>query len=236
MHRILLIFLALLPSCSWLPRATTIPVKALESGNRNGTEMVVFLPGRWSCVEEFEREGVLKIARERWPEARLMAPDLHLGYYKNRSMTQRLHEDVISPALRDGVKSVRLVGISLGGFGAIAYELEHPGNVDEIILLSPYLGEEEALKEIRDAGGLEKWRAASVEDADFSRNLWVGLRDKWLKGSRPRVLLGCGLQDRLAPGSRLFADEFLKPGEQEWVPGGHDWKTWRALFGSLSAR
>ncbi len=80
---------ALVPSCGLLPRAT--PVPTLANGNPEGTELIVFILGRWSRVAEFECEGFFEIARKRWPNARLVAPDLHLGYYKNRSITRRLH-------------------------------------------------------------------------------------------------------------------------------------------------
>ncbi len=237
MNRLWLLLIALLPSCGWFPRATPVPVKVLAGGNPNGRELVVFLPGRWSRVEEFEREGFFEMAGKRWPDARLVAPDLHLGYYKNRSIARRLQEDVILPARRSGASKVRLVGISMGGLGALIHEVEYPGCVDEIILLSPFLGEEEALGEIEKAGSLAKWQPGPVAKDDFSRKLWLGLREKWLeKGMRPKVLLGCGHEDRLAPASRLLAREFLRPGDQEWVPGDHDWPTWRPLFQELSSR
>jgi pimeloyl-ACP methyl ester carboxylesterase len=234
MKRIWMIFLAVLPSCGWLPRPTPIPVGQLSAGSRNGSDLVVFLPGRWSRVAEFERERFFEIAAKRWPNARLVAPDLHLGYYKNQSVARRLHEDVILPARRSGVKTVRLVGISMGGLGALIYDVEYPQQVNEMILLSPFVGEEDALKEIESAGGLEKWRPGEIAQRDFTRKLWLKLRESWReKGNRPRVLLGCGQDDRLAASNRLFAKEFLKPGEQLWSPGGHDWPTWQVLFERL---
>lgn len=234
MKRLFALLLALLPSCGLLPRATPVPVPTLANGNPAGTELIVFLPGRWSRVAEFEREGFFEIARKRWPNARRVAPDLHLGYYKNRSIARRLHDDVIAPARRSGVTSVRLVGVSMGGLGALIYDMEYPREVAEIILISPFLGEEEVLKEIQTAGGLKKWRPAPVVENDFSRKLWLGLRRNWLeRGNRPLVSLGCGREDRLAPSGRLFAAEFLKPSEQEWITGDHDWPTWRPLFASI---
>ncbi|NJM38339.1 MAG: hypothetical protein HC845_11045 [Akkermansiaceae bacterium] len=231
MKWIALIFLTFLNSCMWLPRATAIPVKTLAAGTAKGQELIVFLPGRWSRVEEFQREKFFKIAEKRWPNARLVAADLHLGYYKNRSMARRLHEDIVLPAKSSGVKKIRVVGISMGGLGALIYDTEYPGQIDEMILLSPFVGEEEMLREIEAAGGLGNWKPASVGEGDFSRKLWLGLRENWLeKGNRPKVDLGCGEEDRLAQSNRLFVKEFLKPEEQKWIPGDHDWPTWRELF------
>lgn len=225
--------LALLPSCGILPRASNIPVKTLEHGKVGGSELVVLLPGRWSRVEEFEREGFFEIARKQWPDARVIAPDLHLGYYQNRTMARRLHEDVVLPARHSGVETLRIVGISMGGLGALIYDLEYPKQVDELILLSPFLGEEEVLKEIESAGGLKNWRPGPLAEDDFSRKLWLGLRANWLqRGDRPRVHLGCGSEDRLASSNRLFSKELLDAGDQQWIPGDHDWPTWRLLFKS----
>jgi len=228
------ILLAVLPSCGGLFRPTPVPVKQLSAGREDGSELVVFLPGRWSRVEEFKREQFFEIAAKRWPNARLVAPDLHLGYYKNQSVARRLHEDVVLPARRAGVKAVRLVGISMGGLGALIYAVEYPQQADELILLSPFVGEDDALEEIKAAGGLVNWRPGEIADRDFSRKLWLKIRESWQeKVNRPRILLGCGEQDRLAGSSRFFANEFLTPGSQLWLAGDHDWPTWRRLFARL---
>ncbi len=226
-----LLFLSILSSCHFLPRPTAQPVKVLAAGNLTGTELVVFLPGRWSRVEEFEKEKFFEIAKQHWPQARLTAPDLHLGYYKERSMARRLHEDVVLPAKRSGVKKVTLVGISMGGLGALIYDNEYPSQVDRMYLLSPFLGEEKVLQEISAAGSLAKWQPGSVQEDDFSRKLWLKLREKRAQpGKKPQMHLGCGTEDRLADANRLFAKEFLKATEQKWTSGGHDWPTWRVLF------
>lgn len=237
MKCLLLLLFAMLPSCALLPRATPAPVKTQAGGRANGPELVVFLPGRWSRLEEFEREGFFEIARKRWPHAQLVAADLHLGYYKNKTAARRLQEDVILPARCSGAKHVRVVGISMGGLGALIHDTEYPGQVDELILLSPFLGEEEALREIEAAGGLKNWRPGPLAEGDFSRKLWLRLRENQLARATPtKVLLGCGTEDRLATSNRLFAKEFIKSDEQRWIPGGHDWPTWRALFECLSEK
>ncbi|MDP4626148.1 MAG: alpha/beta hydrolase-fold protein [Akkermansiaceae bacterium] len=237
MKRLLFLLLGILPSCAYLPRPAHVPVKTLSAGNPAGKELVVFLPGRWSLVGEFKKEGLFQIAEEKWPEARLVAPDLHLGYYQSQAASQRLHEDIILPAKASGVETIRLVGVSMGGLGALIYDLEHPGEIDEIYLLAPFLGEEEAIAEIEAAGSLRKWKPGTIEEKDFSRRLWVGLREKWLeKGDRPTLYLGCGTEDRLAPSSRLLAQEFLSEGDTTWLPGGHDWPVWRKLFAEMTAK
>ena len=237
MKRLLLLLLGILPSCAYLPRPAHIPVKTLTAGISPAKELVIFLPGRWSLANEFEKEGLFKIAAEKWPDASLVAPDLHLGYYKNQTASQRLHKDIIIPARQAGVTEIRLVGVSMGGLGALIYDLEHPGVIDEIYLLAPFLGEPETIVEIETAGSLEKWSPGSISDKDFSRRLWAGLKDKWLeKGNRPNVYLGCGTDDRLISSSRLLAREFLSEDDTTWIPGGHDWPVWEKLFAEMTAK
>jgi pimeloyl-ACP methyl ester carboxylesterase len=231
MKRLLSLLTLVLSSCGLLPRSTPAPVPTIHGGPTAATELVVFLPGRWSTVDEFEREGFFKIATERWPKARLVAADLHLGYYKARSSARRVHEDIIAPARKSGVKTVRLVGVSMGGLGALIHDLEYPEDIDEIYLLSPFVGEDEVIAEIRDAGGVRKWKGEPKGERDFSRKLWRGLETKWLEqGRRPEVSLACGTEDRLAGSNRQFAADFLKKDEVLWRPGDHDWPAWRELF------
>ena len=236
MKRLFVLLFSFFPSCAYLPRPAEIPVTTLVSGDSSAKELVVFLPGRWSLPKEFVREGMLEIAKEKWPDARFAIPDLHLGYYEGKSAATRLHQDVILPARKAGVETVRLVGISMGGLGSLIYDIEHPGQVDEIYLLAPFLGVEEAIAEIDGAGTLRNWDPGTVAADDFSRRLWLGLREK--RGGRdalPPIRLGCGTEDRLAGASRLFAREFLSADGQTWLPGGHDWDTWRKLFRHMTA-
>ncbi len=235
--KILLLLASLLSSCAYLPRPASVPLKTLSYGNAKGKELVVFLPGRWSLPGEFEKNSFVEIAASTWPDARIVVPDLHLGYYENQTAARRLHEDVIVPKMKDGVKTIRLVGISMGGMGSLVYDLEHPGIVSEIWLLSPFLGEDEAIEEIKSAGGLRKWDPGKISQEDFSRKLWTGLRAKWSSGTnRPVIRLGCGTEDRLAGSSRLFAREFLTEADQTWISGAHDWPTWKTLFGEMARK
>lgn len=224
-------------ACTFLPRPAPAPVR-LQSHPPSGDpdELVVLLPGRHSLPSEFAREGFVDTLRATRPSAHIVAPDLHVGYYRNRSMAERLHRDVIVPARTAGVKRVTLVGISMGGLGAMLYDLEHPGNVDEIILLSPFLGDESVIADIASQGGLAAWQPQGKDPDRFSRKLWQGLRERWLpRNDRPKLRLACGESDRLASATRLASAE-LKPSETLWLPGDHDWQTWNALIREVEDR
>jgi pimeloyl-ACP methyl ester carboxylesterase len=223
-----------LSSCGLLPRSTPEPLRVLTQGPAISKELVVFLPGRWSTMAEFDEEGMFEIAKKRWPSARFVAADLHLGYYRKMLSARRLHEDIIGPARRAGVGTVRVVGVSMGGLGALIHDLEYPDDIDEMYLLSPFVGEPEVIEEIRGVGGLSKWKTEPQGVRDFSRRLWRGLDEAWkVKGSQPKVMLACGEEDRLADSNRLFAESFLSENDVVWQEGGHDWPTWRRLFEAM---
>lgn len=225
--------LSLTAACAWLPRAATVPMPALAMADAapDGAAIVVFLPGRFDRPERFVREGFGEVLAARLPAVRAVAADAHLGYYLDGSFVERLHEDVVRPALEQGASRIHLVGISMGGLGALLYARAHPEAVAGVVVLAPYLGEEEVVAEIAAAGGLAAWQPPAEPDPDdFQRDVW-----SWLKGyaepgaDRPPLVVGWGDGDDLAPASRLLA-VVLPAGRAFTVRGGHDWPTWRALW------
>ena len=69
-------------------------------------------------------------------------------------IVERIREDIIIPAKARGYRNIWMLGISMGGMGAIWYDRTHPGDVNGLILLSPYLGEKTIVETIEKAGGL----------------------------------------------------------------------------------
>lgn len=222
-----------LASCRVLLPEASRPVRRLDftASQDKADELVILLPGRHSRPEEFVREGIVKQVQERRPGARVTVPDLHLGYYQNRTATACLWEEMIRPA-RDEKLKVSLLGISLGGLGALITYLDYPAAVDEVMLLAPYLGEEPLFTEIRTSGppaGLKADRQSPRNQEEAMRMLWARLLDQ--KKSQPQrplpITLACGKKDRHLAANRLFADRLLAPHQYQEVEGGHDWPAWR---------
>jgi pimeloyl-ACP methyl ester carboxylesterase len=194
---------------------------------------VVFLPGRGDRAEDFAEHGFLGAARQAGLEADVLAVDAHLAYYYKRVIADRLWEDVILPARARGYRRVFVVGISLGGLGAITLAQEHPDAVAGLFVLAPYLGEPELTREIEGAGGLARWSGAPSE-RDF-RGVWGFLRGYAAGEPRPPLWLAYGESDRYAYGHRLLASAL--PKDRVFVTaGGHDWKAWDALWAGFLAR
>jgi pimeloyl-ACP methyl ester carboxylesterase len=227
----------------FVPRPTTIPVPTIRYPVRpegKARTLVIFLPGRKSEGGDFDREGFIRMARERGVDADLIEADLHWGYYLEGSYSERLWEDVVRPARAAGYRKIWLVGISLGGSGALGFTREHPGTLAGLVLLSPYLGPPAMSKEIRKAGGLRRWKpAAPAAPGTFERffeEIWGTLKRLTVeRRTSPILYLGYGRNERLAPSHALLA-ESLPAQRVIRVPGEHRWGTWKALWAELLAR
>ena len=203
---------------------------------RNHT-LLVFLPGRGDTVRSYERNGLVAAVSAAGIAADMLGAEAYETYYRDRTIFLRLRNDVIGPARSLGYRDIWLVGISMGGLGALLYDTEYPGDLRGVIALSPYLGNGAILDEIAHAGGLARWNprpdGAGEEEDQF---IWSRLkRFAAPENSAGRVYLGYGLDDRFADTDSFFAS--LLPAEQVvTVPGEHDWQTWRQLWDTLIPR
>jgi len=211
-------------------------MKAIDYPNGTSARcLMVFLPGRGDTGERFEQRGFVSRVRAQHLSIDMVAADASIGYYANGTLTERLFEDVVAPRLRRGYQQVWLVGISMGGLGTLLYSRQRPsGEVYGALALSPYLGEQKVSDEIRNAGGLQMWRApppvATLNASNYASELW-----RWQQAvnagreSGPRLYLGYGLQDRLAQVDVLLGDD-LPATHVFTVDGEHNWDTWQVLF------
>jgi len=237
----LLLLLAGLSACYGL-RPAVVPLHTLPLAESGSDCLVVLLPGRGDAAEDFRRADFAAIAAAHGVAADVVAVDAHMGYYRERTVTERLHDDVVAPALARGQR-VWLVGISLGGLGALLYTADHPGEVEGVVLLSPFLGKGAVLDEVEAAGRLADWTGASdpvpgerPQGDELWRRLWTLVRR--LTGddpAAPDLVLAYGRDDRLARSLGLLARE-LPPDHVLRTAGGHDWATWTGLWQQLTAR
>ncbi len=198
--------------------------------------LFIFLPGRGDRPDSFEKEGFVAEVRKAKLPVDMMGADAHLGYYLKKNFPERLREDVITPAKKNGYEQIWLIGVSMGALGALWYDGAYPGDVAGLVALAPYLGEPEISREVFLAGGLAAWNPPTIAENDLQRQIWRGLkvfepREKTFA----RVYMGYGLQDRFAVPDGIFAE--VLPGEQVFkTDGGHDWATWRRLWTNILNR
>ncbi len=218
-----ILYLALGASgCALLSPATTVPVETQWIGDAQGGHRVyVMLPGIRGRGTAFAREGMLGAADD--PGSAAVAVDLHWGYYKERSATERLMIDVIQPLAG---RRVVLAGISLGGFGTLlTASLPQPPELEALVLLSPYLGEPEYLERVQ-AGEF----ADQAGDDDRQRGLNAAWRYLLDPQRQVPVYLGFGRDDRFTPFYRELQKRAPANLQIDAIDGGHDWPTWRRLW------
>ncbi len=90
----------------WIVAAHRKPLPTISppTDERKGKSLIVMLPGRGDRAESFRTAGFLDTAADHAFD--VIAVDAHLGYYKERNLIPRLHNDVILPAKKDGYEKI----------------------------------------------------------------------------------------------------------------------------------
>lgn len=238
-------FLLLAAGCNYAAyflRDTVEPMPGLElrtdpHARRNC--LVVFMPGMFDAPDTYLEQGFLDDAARASDRCDLLAVDAHFGYYRSDRIRQRMEEDVLRRAEARGYDEIWLVGISMGGLGALMVAQQQPERIRGIVLYAPFLGDEALVRSIVEAGGLRAWsappRADPWDEDEFDDALWA-----WLQGyayhpeQMPELYLGVGTEDRLRRGVELLA-EVVPPSRVDTAPGGHGWRTWRVMWRRLLA-
>jgi pimeloyl-ACP methyl ester carboxylesterase len=193
--------------------------------------LLAMLPGAYSQPADFRAHGFVAAVRSGGLAADIVMADAHVGYFGDRSVIRRIREDIVLPGRRAGYAQVWLIGISLGGLSALGYAARHGHEIDGVVVIAPYPGSREVLREIAAAGGPTEWHApAGGAEDDLEREVWSWLAEGTTVPDRmPAVFMGYGRDDRFAAGHRLIADT-LPAGRSLAVPGGHDWAPWLAVW------
>jgi len=224
----------MLSACLRLPPTEApIPTVGAEATGPGNDTLVVMLPGMGDRAGAFAENGFLEIGGNEGLD--VIAVDAHLGYYRERSLLQRLREDVVLPARARGYRHIWLLGISMGGFGTLLYAEAHAGDIDGIILLAPFLGDDELIENIRAAGHLADWAPPDHGFKDYEVAVWKWLQREATRPDRVPILVGFGESDRLA-GALAPLVETLDADHVYVRPGNHRWTTWTPLWREMAPR
>ena len=210
----------------------TLFVPAAQTPRR----LVVMLPGRGDDLDSLARRGIVQIFHRQWPDADVILTGLTMPYYRQGRAAGRLHDEVLVPARARHYDQVWLAGISLGGFGALLYDRAYPGEVDGMLLISPYLGDKPISREIQAAGGLARWQPGPEQaftPDTFQRELWRYIQHWSAEPARTRsVWLAYGDRERFRDRIGLLATQ-LPPDHVFKLPGHHNWTLWKPAARTL---
>ncbi|MDF3983247.1 alpha/beta hydrolase-fold protein [Luteibacter sp. PPL201] len=229
---------ALLAACYPVRDTSRPPATKTLPGDRHATTLVIALPGIADNLASLEAGGIGNAVHGAWPDADVELVELTIGYYKDGRALPALH-DLVATARREGYRHVWLAGASLGGMGALLYDTAWPDDVDGLVLLAPYLGDEAILKDIRAAGGVVRWQAppaAMPGPENWQAQLWRRVK-AWSArpGGDSRVWLAYGDKDKFAPNMPLLAPA-VPASHIVTGPGVHEWTTWTPLAARVFAR
>ncbi len=191
---------------------------------------LVMLPGARDRAQDLVEQGFVRALRKRGLAVDAVIVNAHFDHYLEHSVVAQLEQDIIAPLRKRGLARIWLMGISLGGMGALCYAREHAGAIEGVVLLAPFLGTRGLIAEITQAGGLQHWQPGTIAPEDDERRLLAWLR-QYRAGAPalPCICLGYGTEDRYAPASLLLAQQ-LPVRQVMAIQGGHDWPTWLKLW------
>lgn len=217
-----------LTGCVLPPSTIPIATRSVSPAGAKGSTLIVFLHGRGGAPEDFEKARFPQIASDAGVKAEMLLVVAHDGYYKDRTILTRLREDVVGPARKRGQK-VWLVGVSMGGTGALLYARRHPGEVEGVLALAPFLGSGREIREILDAGGIDSWSPGDQEEV-FPWEVWAWLKKRpESQGTGSLIYVSYGTGDDLARAGRLLAA--VLPKERLSIThGGHNYRAWARLW------
>lgn len=212
------------------PPVAPLPVQYYESGNGPSSTLLVLLPGIHDPMDEFETRGFIDAVHQSEQPCDLVSVDAHYGYYDAGTIVGRLHQDVILPAQQAGYSDIKLVGISLGGYGALLYANRHTPEVNTLVLLAPFLGSEALINSITAANGLEHWLPDDTGDEKSLQAIWLQLKDRPPSTADfPELYLGYGSADKFRQAHALLAST-LPDDHVFTVTGRHNWTSWKQLW------
>ncbi len=187
---------------------------------------MVLLPGMGDRARVFAKHKFIADLHDVQPSFDVIAVESHFKYYQDKSVIDRIHTDIVLPAIADGYQEIVMAGNSLGGLGSLLYLKEHPEAVSAVIVLAPYLGEVEEFQYLLDG---------SVRDeAAIKIDLWP-----WLTALPPehqrKIFLAYGTSDKFTVSNTLLSD-YLPESHTLTIEGNHRWTTWKKLWPTVLCR
>jgi pimeloyl-ACP methyl ester carboxylesterase len=219
------------------PRKAVSPIRSkfYASGGSDKDTLVIFLPGRGDDINAYERAGFVETLRASTRPLDAVVVDAHMGYYNNRTLVDRVGEDIIQTYQAQGYEKFIVVGISLGGVGALRLRFDFPELVAGTVLIAPFLGDTATIQSIDSEGGLHPWSQQNHDPKDRGEEIWSWLSAMYDEQSEtiPNMIIAYGNKDKFVPTgnylAELLSDEFVFTND-----GKHKWVAWTPLWSAIT--
>ena len=207
-----------------------------EAQATSGKKLLVVLRGMGGSEESYEKYGFIAAMQQQYPEFDVVVPNAHFGYYRKRTIKERLSIDIIDPAIADDYEEIWLAGVSMGGLGSLLYLRCCEEKITGVVLLAPYSGSGGLHKDINAYlnGEQEPPWAGSESSEDSIPALWRWMVENEQALGDGRVWLGYGDEDRLS-GHQLLA-QLMPDDHVVEVSGGHKVKVFMRIWNQILAR
>ena len=233
LRRLSVLLIAALMMTSGCSHFAKKPLKTLSyfsDKNTSSKNLFIFMRGLGGSHRSFEKEGLVEVTWQRGKNFDMMAPNAHFAYYAERTLIERLREDIILPAKEKGYENIWLIGFSMGGLGSLLYYKEYPEDISGVCLISPFLGFGSIIEEIYDNGGLKSWVPGDYSpEEDWQRMLWHWIKVTVADDNSIPIFLGFGNKDLYVDAHRLLTTA-LPEDNITRMEGAHDYKTFKALW------
>lgn len=199
----------------------------------DGRILLLMLPGAKNTPQQLEDSGFIRALRERELAVDVLALDTHVDLYLDRARVERVLHDTLDEVRARGYRRIWLLGISLGGTGAMPCAVQRSAEIEGMFLLAPFLGTRGIIAEVEAAGGFRHWQAGEIGCRDLERALLEQIRHRRLEADDfPPIYLGYGSEDCYR-GASILLSEHIPQHRLSVMAGGHDWKTWIVLWRDL---
>ena len=238
MSKLYSLFLIILVICTLASCASSgnsqlpLTLNKISSGKPT-SDLLVMFPGINSPGTDFIQHGFVSMFQHRYPDVDIILVDTRFAYIKDDNIAERIQNEIILPARRDGYKKIGFTGISLGGLSALKYSKTFAGNLDGIVLIAPYLGEQSAIEDLLASRAPFAWSELNTNSRDKTIRLWRYLLNKTQgKKSKDRLFIAYGESDRFSDMQRFLAS-LLDKNNVFTEKGGHNWTVWKKLWQTM---
>jgi pimeloyl-ACP methyl ester carboxylesterase len=195
--------------------------------------LLLVLPGAKNTPRQLVENGFISELRRRKLPVDVLVLDAHADLYLEPAGIERVLHHTLDEVRSHGYHSIWLLGISLGGSGAMICATQRTEEIDGVFLLAPFLGTRGIIAEVEAAGGLHRWQAGEIGSRDYERRLLAQLQNYISEPHRlPATFLGYGSEDKYR-GASIMLSKLIPEHRVTVTSGGHDWETWLALWRRL---